>query len=57
MFVAPVITTKPTSTKKDNTMNYQHALQQLHSLRLTGMAAAFEQQMEQPNTYQDLGFI
>jgi DNA replication protein DnaC len=38
-------------------MNHQQTLQQLHSLRLTGMATAFEQQLDQPNTYAELGFI
>ena len=38
-------------------MNYQHTLQQLHSLRLTGMADALEQQLSQLNTYEDLGFM
>jgi DNA replication protein DnaC len=37
-------------------MNHQHTLQQLHSLRLVGMADAFEQQLNQPNTYDELGF-
>ena len=38
-------------------MNHAHTLQQLHSLRLTGMADAFAQQLNQPNTYEELGFI
>lgn len=38
-------------------MNYQHILQQLHSLRLAGMADALEQQLSQLNTYEDLGFL
>lgn len=38
-------------------MNHQQTLQQLHSLRLTGMASAFEQQLDQPNTDAELGFI
>ena len=38
-------------------MNYQHTLQQLHSLRLAGMADALEQQLNQLNTYEDLGFL
>ncbi len=38
-------------------MNHAHTLQQLHSLRLTGMADAFSQQLNQPNTYEELGFI
>lgn len=38
-------------------MNYQHTLQQLHSLRLAGMAGALEQQLNQLNTYEDLGFL
>ncbi len=38
-------------------MNHTQTLQQLHSLRLTGMADAFSQQLDQPNTYEELGFI
>lgn len=38
-------------------MNTQHTLQQLHSLRLTGMADSLSQQLEQPNTVEDLGFM
>ena len=38
-------------------MNHAHTLQQLHSLRLTGMADAFSQQLNQSNTYEELGFI
>ena len=38
-------------------MNHQHTLQQLHSLRLTGMADALSQQLDQPNTYEELGFF
>ena len=38
-------------------MNHQHIVQQLHHLRLVGMAEAFEQQLNQPNTYEELGFI
>jgi len=37
-------------------MNTQHTLQQLHSLRLIGMADSLSQQLDQPNTYEDLGF-
>lgn len=33
-----------------------NTLQQLHSLRLTGMAEALSQQIDQPNTYEELGF-
>jgi len=36
-------------------MLHQHTLDQLHALRLTGMAAAFEQQLAQP-TFQELAF-
>jgi len=38
-------------------MNYQYTLQQLNNLKLTGMAQAFSQQLEQPNTYEELGFL
>jgi len=38
-------------------MSYQQTLQQMHALKLTGMADAFEQQIEQPNTYEELGFL
>ena len=38
-------------------MNHTQTLQQLHDLRLTGMADAFSQQLDQPNTYEELGFI
>ena len=38
-------------------MNHQHTLQQLHSLRLTGMADALSQQLDQPTTYEELGFF
>jgi DNA replication protein DnaC len=38
-------------------MNHPQTLQQLHSLRLTGMADALEQQLDQPNTYEELGFL
>ena len=38
-------------------MNHQHLLQQLHSLRLTGMADALSQQLDQPTTYEELGFF
>jgi len=33
-----------------------NTLQQLHSLRLTGMAEALSQQIDQPNTFEELGF-
>lgn len=35
----------------------QHTLQQLHSLRLTGMASALSRQLDQPTTYEELGFL
>lgn len=38
-------------------MNHTQTLQQLHDLRLAGMADAFSQQLDQPNTYEELGFI
>ncbi|MEX1669441.1 IS21-like element helper ATPase IstB [Zhongshania guokunii] len=38
-------------------MNHQHTLQLLHSLRLTGMADALAQQLDQPTTYEELGFF
>jgi len=38
----------------DTPMN--NTLQQLHSLRLTGMAEALSQQIDQPNTFEELGF-
>jgi len=38
-------------------MNPQHTLSQLNELRLTGMAEQLQTQFEQPNTYDDLGFI
>jgi len=34
-----------------------NTLEQLHSLRLTGMADALSQQLNQPNTYEELGFL
>jgi len=33
-----------------------NTLQQLQTLRLTGMAEALSQQIDQPNTYEELGF-
>ncbi len=38
-------------------MNHHQILQQLHQLRLSGMADALAHQIEQPNTYEELGFI
>lgn len=38
-------------------MNHQHTLQQLHSLRLTGMAEALSMQLDQPTTYEELSFF
>ena len=38
-------------------MNHQHTLQQLNSLRLTGMSEALSRQLDQPNTYEELGFL
>ena len=38
-------------------MNHLHTLQQLHSLRLTGMAEALSMQLDQPTTYEELGFF
>jgi len=38
-------------------MNYQNTLQTMSHLRLTGMADALTQQIEQPNTYEELGFL
>lgn len=38
-------------------MNTQQTLQQLNSLRLTGMAQSLSLQLDQPNTYEDLGFM
>ena len=38
-------------------MPYQQTVQQLHSLRLTGMADALTKQLDQPNTYEELGFM
>ena len=40
-------------------MNHTQTLRQLHSLRLrlTGIADALSQQLDQPNTYEELGFI
>lgn len=35
----------------------QHTLQQLHRLRLTGMADALSRQLDQPGTYEELGFL
>jgi len=43
--------------KEIKNMNTQQTLQQLHSLRLTGMADSLSQQLDQPNTYEDLGFM
>jgi DNA replication protein DnaC len=37
-------------------MSVQQSIQLLKSMRLSGMAQAVEEQMSQPNTYQDLGF-
>ena len=37
-------------------MQYQQTLQQLRSLKLPGMAAAFEQQQTQPATHAELSF-
>lgn len=34
-----------------------HTLTQLNSLRLTGMAEALTQQLDQPHTYEELGFL
>ena len=38
-------------------MNHQHTLQQLNTLRLSGMAEALSQQLDQPTTYEELGFF
>jgi len=38
-------------------MNPQNTLQQLHSLRLTGMAEALSIQLDQPTTYEELSFF
>lgn len=38
-------------------MYKQQTLQQLHALKLTGMADALNQQLEQPNTYEELSFL
>ena len=38
-------------------MHHQLTLQQLQELRLTGMADALSQQLEQPNTYEELSFM
>jgi DNA replication protein DnaC len=38
-------------------MNHQHTLQQLNNLRLTGMSEALSQQLDQPNTYEELSFL
>jgi len=38
-------------------MNTQQTLQQLNSLRLTGMAESLALQLDQPNTYENLGFM
>ena len=38
-------------------MTHQHVLQQLHTLRLTGMADALTAQLDQPNTYEELSFL
>lgn len=37
-------------------MQNQHTLQQLRTLKLIGMADAFEQQQDQPSTHDELGF-
>ena len=37
-------------------MTHAHTLQQLHHLRLNGMADALQVQLDQPNTYEALGF-
>jgi DNA replication protein DnaC len=38
-------------------MNTTQTLEQLNGLRLTGMAEALTQQINQPNTYEELGFM
>ena len=38
-------------------MSLQQLLQQLRHLKLTGLADALEMQFNQPNTYDDLGFV
>jgi len=38
-------------------MTRQHVIQQLHNLRLTGMADALNAQLDQPNTYEELSFM
>ena len=38
-------------------MTHSQTLQQLNHLRLTGMAEALATQIDQPNTYEDLGFL
>ena len=38
-------------------MTHSQTLQQLNNLRLTGMANALATQIDQPNTYEDLGFL
>jgi DNA replication protein DnaC len=38
-------------------MTPQQTLTQLNELRLTGMAEQLSYQFDQPNTYDDLGFI
>ena len=38
-------------------MYKQQTLQQLRALKLTGMADALNQQLEQPNTYEELSFL
>lgn len=38
-------------------MHNQHTLQQLNHLKLTGMAQALGLQLDQPNSYEELGFL
>lgn len=38
-------------------MSHQHTLQELNSLRLTGMADALSQQLDKPTTYEEVRFF
>jgi DNA replication protein DnaC len=53
--VVPIITIN--LTKTENTMTPQQILTQLNELRLTDMAEQLSYQFDQPNTYDELGFI
>jgi DNA replication protein DnaC len=57
MYVAQIITINPATNRRGKTMSHTQTLQQLHQLKLTGMASALSNQIDQPNTYEELGFF